>query len=104
MSYTSQETLTEQSLGRFNHVPHHRVQKFENAKQALERIKEMGVHLTNIGPEGAADSVRSASHSADSERRADIVDGNRKLILGMIWSLVLRFSIADIQCVQLCSS
>ena len=27
---------------------------------------------------------------------ADVVDGNRKLMLGMIWSLVLRFSIADI--------
>ncbi|KAM0790463.1 hypothetical protein ACM66B_003340 [Microbotryomycetes sp. NB124-2] len=72
------EVLTEQSLGRYNREPHHRVQKFENARHALERIKEMGVHLTNIGPE-------------------DIVDGNRKLILGMIWSLVLRFSIADIE-------
>ncbi|GAA5820946.1 hypothetical protein JCM11251_001888 [Rhodosporidiobolus azoricus] len=71
------EVLTELSLGRYNQTPYHRVQKMENAKQALERIKEMGVHLTNIGPE-------------------DIVDGNRKLILGMIWSLVLRFSIADI--------
>ncbi|GAA6010630.1 hypothetical protein JCM11491_003001 [Sporobolomyces phaffii] len=71
------EVLTEESMGRFNHTPVLRVQKMENTKQALDRIKEMGVHLTNIGPE-------------------DIVDGNRKLILGMIWSLVLRFSIADI--------
>lgn len=73
----AQEVLTEVSLGRFNQNPVLRVQKMENTKQALDRIKEMGVHLTNIGPE-------------------DIVDGNRKLILGMIWSLVLRFSIADI--------
>ncbi|BGO95730.1 hypothetical protein NBRC10512_001564 [Rhodotorula toruloides] len=71
------EVLTESSLGRYNQQPYHRVQKMENAVKALERIKEMGVHLTNIGPE-------------------DVVDGNRKLILGMIWSLVLRFSIADI--------
>ncbi|SCZ89793.1 BZ3500_MvSof-1268-A1-R1_Chr1-3g01581 [Microbotryum saponariae] len=71
------EALTEQSLGRYNQMPTHRVQKFENAKLALDRIKEMGVHLTNIGAE-------------------DIVDGNLKLILGMIWSMVLRFSIADI--------
>ncbi|BGP27742.1 actin cross-linking [Rhodotorula toruloides] len=71
------EVLTESSLGRYNQQPYHRVQKMENAVKALERIKEMGVHLTNIGPE-------------------DVVDGNRKLILGMIWSLVLRFSIANI--------
>ncbi|GAA5863697.1 hypothetical protein JCM8547_003696 [Rhodosporidiobolus lusitaniae] len=71
------EVLTEQSLGRYNRAPVHRVQQMENAKHAIDRIKEMGVHLTNIGAE-------------------DIVDGNRKLILGMIWSLVLRFSIADI--------
>ncbi|GAA5821239.1 hypothetical protein JCM10212_005329, partial [Sporobolomyces blumeae] len=71
------ECLTEQSLGRVNSSPVLRVQRMENTKLALDRIKEMGVHLTNIGPE-------------------DIVDGNRKLILGMIWSLVLRFSIADI--------
>ncbi|GAA5901572.1 uncharacterized protein JCM6883_000260 [Sporobolomyces salmoneus] len=71
------EVLTEISLGRYNQSPSLRVQKMENTVKALNRIKEMGVHLTNIGPE-------------------DIVDGNRKLILGMIWSLVLRFSIADI--------
>ncbi len=28
----------------------------------------------------------------------DIIDGNLKLILGMIWTLVLRFTIADIKC------
>ncbi|BGP20152.1 hypothetical protein JCM10213_000763 [Rhodosporidiobolus nylandii] len=69
--------LTQEPAKRFNHAPNLRVQKMENANQALAKIKEMGVHLTNIGPE-------------------DIVDGNRKLILGMIWSLVLRFAIADI--------
>ncbi|GAA6039197.1 hypothetical protein JCM8097_000465 [Rhodosporidiobolus ruineniae] len=71
------EILSESSIGRYNLQPRHRIQKMENTKQALERIKEMGVHLTNVGPE-------------------DIVDGNRKLILGVIWSLVLTHSIADI--------
>ena len=28
---------------------------------------------------------------------ADIIDGNLKLILGMIWTLILRFTIADIR-------
>jgi len=36
--------------------------------------------------------------------RTDIVDGRRKLILGLIWSLVLRFSIAEIKCVPLSRS
>jgi len=28
---------------------------------------------------------------------SDIIDGNLKLILGMIWTLILRFTIADIK-------
>ncbi|CAG8603446.1 9780_t:CDS:10, partial [Paraglomus occultum] len=44
---------------------------------ALEFIKHRGVSLTNIGAE-------------------DIVDMNSKLILGMIWTIILRFTIADI--------
>lgn len=54
-----------------------RVQKAENVNKALEFIRQRGIKLTNIGPE-------------------DIIDGNLKLILGMIWTLVLRFTIADI--------
>ncbi|KAF8895651.1 actinin-like protein [Infundibulicybe gibba] len=65
------------SLGRYNKNPRIRVQKAENVNKALAFITERGVRLTNIGPE-------------------DIIDGNLKLILGMIWTLVLRFTIADI--------
>ncbi|KAF9517196.1 hypothetical protein BS47DRAFT_1371436 [Hydnum rufescens UP504] len=65
------------SLGRYNKVPRMRVQKAENVTKALEFIASRGVKLTNIGPE-------------------DIIDGNLKLILGMIWTLILRFTIADI--------
>ncbi|KAG8708907.1 hypothetical protein FRC09_000974 [Ceratobasidium sp. 395] len=65
------------SLGRYNKNPRMRVQKAENVNKALEFITSRGVKLTNIGPE-------------------DIIDGNTKLTLGMIWTLILRFTIADI--------
>ncbi|EIW80884.1 actinin-like protein [Coniophora puteana RWD-64-598 SS2] len=71
------EIMGDTSLGRYNKVPRMRIQKAENVNTALEFIRQRGVKLTNIGPE-------------------DIIDGNLKLILGMIWTLVLRFTIADI--------
>ncbi|KAF5389247.1 hypothetical protein D9757_003426 [Collybiopsis confluens] len=71
------EIMGDVSLGRYNKAPRIRVQKAENVNKALEFITSRGVKLTNIGPE-------------------DIIDGNLKLILGMIWTLILRFTIADI--------
>ncbi|KAJ3731291.1 actinin-like protein [Lentinula guzmanii] len=71
------EIMGDVSLGRYNKTPRMRVQKAENVNKALEFITSRGVKLTNIGPE-------------------DIIDGNPKLILGMIWTLILRFTIADI--------
>ncbi|KAI0667757.1 actinin-like protein [Trametes maxima] len=71
------EIMGDTSLGRYNRTPRMRVQKAENVNKALEFITSRGVKLTNIGPE-------------------DIIDGNLKLILGMIWTLILRFTIADI--------
>ncbi|KZT09244.1 actinin-like protein [Laetiporus sulphureus 93-53] len=71
------EIMGDTSLGRYNKNPRMRVQKAENVNKALEFITARGVKLTNIGPE-------------------DIIDGNLKLILGMIWTLILRFTIADI--------
>ncbi|KAI0696415.1 actinin-like protein [Cytidiella melzeri] len=71
------EIMGDTSLGRYNKNPRMRVQKAENVNKALEFITSRGVKLTNIGPE-------------------DIIDGNIKLILGMIWTLILRFTIADI--------
>jgi len=72
------EIMGDVSLGRYNKNPRIRVQKAENVTMALDFIASRGVKLTNIGPE-------------------DIIDGNLKLILGMIWTLILRFTIADIK-------
>ncbi|VDM16022.1 unnamed protein product [Hydatigera taeniaeformis] len=52
-----------------------RVQKIENVGRAIEFIKTK-VHLENIGAE-------------------DIVDGNPTLILGLIWTIILRFQIEE---------
>jgi Ca2+-binding EF-hand superfamily protein len=71
------EIIGDESLGKYNKAPKLRLQKIENMNKALEFIKKRGVNLTNIGAE-------------------DIVDSNSKLILGLIWTIILRFSIADI--------
>lgn len=71
------EVLSQESLGRYAARPKMRVQRFENANIALDFIKGRKIQLTNIGAE-------------------DIVDGNRKIILGLIWTLILRFTISDI--------
>ncbi|KAI1661927.1 calponin homology domain-containing protein [Daldinia decipiens] len=71
------ECLSNESLGRYAAKPKLRVQKFENANTALNFITSRGIQMTNIGAE-------------------DVVDGNRKIILGLIWTLILRFTISDI--------
>ncbi|KAI4898953.1 hypothetical protein NFI96_004816 [Prochilodus magdalenae] len=49
-----------------------RIHCLENVDKALQFLKEQKVHLENMG-----------SH--------DIVDGNHRLTLGLIWTIILRF-------------
>src|SRR5687768_5375682 len=62
------------TVGKFNKKPAIRPQKLENLSFALKFIKLERVKLIAIGPE-------------------DICDGNLKLDLGLIWTLILRFQI-----------
>ncbi|KAJ3035823.1 hypothetical protein HDV00_003358 [Rhizophlyctis rosea] len=71
------EIIGDESLGRYNKNPKLRIQKVENLNKALDFVRRRGVALTNIGAE-------------------DIVDSNEKLILGLIWTIILRFTIAEI--------
>ncbi|KAF2004441.1 alpha-actin-like proteinin [Amniculicola lignicola CBS 123094] len=71
------EVLSNESLGRYASRPKLRVQRFENVNKSLDYIKRRGIQMTNIGAE-------------------DVVDGNSKIILGLIWTLILRFTISDI--------
>ncbi|KAF3902282.1 Alpha-actinin-2 [Dactylellina cionopaga] len=71
------EILANESLGRYALKPIMRVQKAENVLKALEYIKARGIMLFNIGAE-------------------DIIDGNLKLTLGLLWTLITKFTISDI--------
>uniref|UniRef100_A0A915D0Y9 Calponin-homology (CH) domain-containing protein n=1 Tax=Ditylenchus dipsaci TaxID=166011 RepID=A0A915D0Y9_9BILA len=60
--------------------PHSRQNAYsllENVDKGLQFLREQHVHLENLG-----------SH--------DIVDGNSRLTLGLIWTIILRFQIQDI--------
>ena len=96
MSLCPQEIMSQSSLGRYNTNPRMRVQKAENVNRALQFIKGSGVILTNIGPEGGQQHCLPTCKSI-TEHPTDIMDGNLKLVLGMIWTLILRFTIADIK-------
>ncbi|XP_040831374.1 spectrin beta chain, erythrocytic [Ochotona curzoniae] len=67
----SGETLPKPTKGKM------RIHCLENVDKALQFLKEQRVHLENMG-----------SH--------DIVDGNHRLVLGLIWTIILRFQIQDI--------
>uniref|UniRef100_A0A2I3FRY9 Spectrin beta chain n=1 Tax=Nomascus leucogenys TaxID=61853 RepID=A0A2I3FRY9_NOMLE len=54
-----------------------RIHCLENVDKALQFLKEQRVHLENMG-----------SH--------DIVDGNHCLVLGLIWTIILRFQVGSL--------
>ena len=67
----SGETLPKPDRGKM------RFHKIANVNKALDFIASKGVQLVSIGAE-------------------EIVDGNLKMTLGMIWTIILRFAIQDI--------
>lgn len=56
-----------------------RIHCLENVDKALQFLKEQKVHLENMG-----------SH--------DIVDGNHRLTLGLVWTVILRFQVSSKWC------
>ena len=92
----AQPVLGDVSLGRYNKNSRMCAQKAENVNRALEFINSRGVKAHEYW------TARSTSHRkihfAAFTLIPDITDGNLKLILGMICTLVLRFTIADICC------
>lgn len=68
------EVLSGQKFKKYNKHPRIGVQKAENLNMALTFIKEEGIKLVNIGAD-------------------DIMSGNQRIILGLIWTLILRFEL-----------
>ncbi|KAI6237537.1 hypothetical protein M3Y95_00275500 [Aphelenchoides besseyi] len=71
------EIISGEKLGRPN-LGQMRVQKIENLNKCLDFLKRKKVHLENIGA-------------------VDILDKNEDLILGLIWTIILRFTIDNIE-------
>lgn len=71
------EIIGGEPLGRYYRDPTMLVRKAENVNIALDFIRHRGVMVYNIGAE-------------------DIVGENLKLVLGLLWVLILRFTISDI--------
>eukprot|EP00005_Dracoamoeba_jomungandri_P013945 CAMPEP_0174270810 /NCGR_PEP_ID=MMETSP0439-20130205/45801_1 /TAXON_ID=0 /ORGANISM="Stereomyxa ramosa, Strain Chinc5" /LENGTH=1886 /DNA_ID=CAMNT_0015360381 /DNA_START=45 /DNA_END=5705 /DNA_ORIENTATION=- len=76
------EALSQEKLGRYVREPRIRIQKIGNLNLALDYIKSTGVHLENISGE-------------------DICDKNLKLCLGLVWTIIQKFAIADISLEEL---
>ncbi|KAG0435093.1 Alpha-actinin-like protein 1, partial [Dictyocoela muelleri] len=61
----------------FHRKPDGEFQKIENIKISLDFMKKNDIKLVNIGA-------------------TDIYNGNKKLILGLIWRLILKFGVSDL--------
>ena len=68
----------ERPLPKYNKTPKMRIHMLENLKVAFNYIQAEGVKMVNIGSE-------------------DIIDGNDKIILALIWSLINHYSLGDIE-------
>lgn len=69
------EVISGKSLGKHNKHPTINIQKLENLQLCLDYITKVeGIKLVNVGAE-------------------DINGGNIRIILGLIWTLILRFEI-----------
>jgi actinin alpha len=71
------EVLSGDTITGYEKNPTMRIKKVVNVGLALKFVESRGVKLVGIGPE-------------------EVVDGNLKIILGMIWTIILRFQIQDI--------
>jgi hypothetical protein len=70
------EILTGNNLPRFNKHPKMRIQRLSNLNLGIRFLKEQRLRLINVGAE-------------------DIEAGNIKIILGLLWSIIVKYQIKD---------
>jgi hypothetical protein len=68
------EVLSQSSCGKYAKKPISKFQKLENLNIFLAQLKARQIKLVNIGAE-------------------DLVEGDKKLVLGLTWTLILRYEI-----------
>jgi len=68
------EIISAKNLGKYNPKPKIKAQLLENCAIPLRFLQKEGLKLVGIGPE-------------------DLVEGELKLILGLIWTIILRYQI-----------
>lgn len=68
------ETISAKKIGKYKKNAKHKLHKIENLNKALKFMRSQGVHLVNISAE-------------------DILSKNEVCILGLIWTLILRYQI-----------
>jgi len=68
------EIISSKRIHKYNKKPNMEIKKLENISKALKFIKKEGLKTVNIGAK-------------------DIYGGDKKLILGLIWTLILRYQI-----------
>lgn len=86
----SGETLPKPDRGKM------RFHKIANVNKALDFIESKGVKLVSIGAEGKNRLISHKHMYLIAFIFIEIVDGNLKMTLGMIWTIILRFAIQDI--------
>ena len=70
------EIISGESVGRLNKRPKIEIQFLENLNASLKFLKDHDLKLVNIGSK-------------------DIYNSNEKLILGLLWTIILRFEVND---------
>jgi len=76
------QVISGDKVEKLNQKPSMRIHKIQNTGTCLKFIQEKGVKLVGVAPE-------------------ELVDGNLKMVLGMVWTIILRFQIQDISIEEL---